>query len=332
MRGVAIALIFLSHCEHLLKINDINVLMYWGAAGVSLFIALAGFLVARKCLSSNVSVNAIALYKSRWKQFYKYHFLTMIIAMPFTCGLLISNPIKWVAKMLPNLTLIHAFIPSKVIYFSFNAVSWYLSLMLAFALFTPAAIFVWKKCTLKITIGVIFFIVVFEAGSAALLGSQEIFHWIAYIFPGTRFLDFFAGGGAYMIAKYIKEKGLYKLNWFLFVASCVSFVGLLLLSCFYGNNFFLTAIWTIPSTLIVLSLSNIIVEQSLPITKILVGFGNISFEFFLVHHLTIKYFSILFKSLDAPYTGAYILSFIIVCVVAFMLHNWPLNSRKQAES
>ena len=45
VRGFAILLIFLSHCQYLLN-DGTNRLDYWGAAGVSLFVCLSGFLAA----------------------------------------------------------------------------------------------------------------------------------------------------------------------------------------------------------------------------------------------------------------------------------------------
>lgn len=48
LRAISITLIFLSHCEDLIRVNEINCLKYLGCAGVSLFIALSGFLTAMK--------------------------------------------------------------------------------------------------------------------------------------------------------------------------------------------------------------------------------------------------------------------------------------------
>lgn len=327
LRAFAIALIFLSHCEYLARIRNANAIMYWGALGVSLFIALGGFLAARKYRDLRNSLSPIALYMSRWKKFCKCHYLTMIFAIPFTYGLLASNPIKWFVSFLSNLTLTQAIIPLKSVYFSFNAVSWYLSLILVFALLTPVAVFVWNRLSLKMFVLALVLIVFFEFLLIVLCGRLGIVHWLVYISPVTRFLDFIIGGGAYKVAERIREKRLNRLNCMLFVVSCSLLIGLLFMSCFCGNNLFLTAVWTGPSTLLVMTLYNIIVAES-SLIKILVGFGNISFEFFLVHHLVLRLFTMVAEKVHVQYWLAYVVSFIFACVVALVLHGRPFTKQK----
>lgn len=129
IRAVAITLIFLSHCENLMRINDINCLKYLGGAGVSIFIALSGFLTAKKYDDLDNS-SAIVLYKRRWKQFYKNHYFTFVLSVPLTIGVLKRSIFQWLVQLVANLSLTQSLIPISSVYFSFNAVSWYLSLML----------------------------------------------------------------------------------------------------------------------------------------------------------------------------------------------------------
>ena len=51
LRGWAIFLVFLSHCSQLYNINGVNRLVYFGCAGVSIFIILSGFLTAKNILN-----------------------------------------------------------------------------------------------------------------------------------------------------------------------------------------------------------------------------------------------------------------------------------------
>ena len=151
LRAIAITFIFLSHCENLIRINDINTLKYLGSAGVSVFIALSGFLSAMKYDNAD-KLSAFKLYKNRWRQFYKNHYITLIMAIPLSLSVLKSNWLLWIFQLTANATLVQSLIPVSSIYFSFNAVSWYLSLMCIFALLTPLAIKLWNCMSLKLIV------------------------------------------------------------------------------------------------------------------------------------------------------------------------------------
>lgn len=193
LRAVAITLIFLSHCDNLVCVNDTNCLIYLGAAGVSIFIALSGFLCARQYCGME-TVSAFEIYKKRWKQFYKGHFITLIIALPLSIGVLKGSPIKWVIELIANVTLTQSLIPTPAVYFSFNAVSWYLSLVCCFALLTPTAVKIWDHLSLKSTIALSVILNLIEFLIVIVGTGHSFIHWLAYIFPMARFLDFIIGG------------------------------------------------------------------------------------------------------------------------------------------
>lgn len=128
LRAIAIFMIFLSHCNSLWIADGVNKLDCLGAPGVSLFIILSGFLTAYSYDWSSKAVPLKNRLKKKINKFYILHVGTLIIAIPFTISLLEENSALWSEAFLANVSLIQAFIPLKQIYFSFNAVSWYLSL------------------------------------------------------------------------------------------------------------------------------------------------------------------------------------------------------------
>lgn len=194
LRAIAIFLIFLSHCSFLINVNNINRLNYLGAAGVSLFIALSGFLAAMKY--TECPIKSLLLYKIRWKQFWKLHIITLILSIPLSISIFHpSFSLDWFLKLGCNLSLLQALIPIGSFYFSFNSVSWYLSLTLMFALLTPLAIKIWHSLTCEKVIIALIILCLLEGLICVIFRRNQYLHWISYISPFTRFLDFVIGGG-----------------------------------------------------------------------------------------------------------------------------------------
>lgn len=129
LRGVAFLLIFISHCFGNLK--------WWGASGVSLFIILSGFLEGMKY--SNAKYPPLEDYvKRKIGKIYPLHLATLIISIPLSVSLFReSGALKYFAKLIVNALMLQSWIPIESVYFSFNAVSWYLSLVILFAVVSP---------------------------------------------------------------------------------------------------------------------------------------------------------------------------------------------------
>lgn len=316
LRTVAMCLIFLSHCDYLVLKNNDNVLMYLGGAGVSLFIALSGFLAATK----DYNVSGVELYKKRWKQFYKCHFLTLIIAFPLTIKTLKCNFLIWLGELIANFTLAQAIVPSRSVYFSFNAVAWYLSLMLFFTLMIPIAVRIWNRLSIRFIIVLSTLVLSEELLMVVVFEKYKFFHWLVYIFPFTRFFDFVLGGAYYKIALFIKKRELVKMNYLLFLISSLIMLVLIIGSCFYGSSYYLTAVWTIPSSILVTALYNIRIEKKMGIlVETLIYFGGVTFEFFLIHQLVIIYLTKILAYFSFPYVLIYVLAFVSSVLGAFFL-------------
>lgn len=107
-------------------------------------------------------------------------------------------------------------------------------------------------------------------------------------------------------------------------------IGLMVVSCYMGNNYYLTAVWTMPASVLVTSLYNITIEESFSknlMWKVLITLGEISFEFFLLHQLSIRYLSIVCRKLSLPYVCVYAIAFVISLIGALVMHN-ALKIRK----
>lgn len=196
LRGIAILLIVISHCSFGINAYGSNTTMYCGGLGVSIFIMLSGYLTLYQHYDNNTELKFKEFIFEKIKKFYPLHLLTLIAALPF---LLVS--IKTIGKsqailiFISNLTLVQTWIPIENFYFSLNAVSWYLSITMFFIVMTPVTIKCFRKISM-LQVGILtLLLIAFEFIWTFLVGDYPEAHWLIYVFPVTRFVDFLIGGG-----------------------------------------------------------------------------------------------------------------------------------------
>lgn len=315
LRGYAIILIFLSHCTFSLNSYGHSTTMWLGGLGVSLFIMLSGYLLV---LQNNQNTGLIPFdtLKRRIKRFYPLHLVTLIISLPFSISAFMHGGImKQFVKLLFNVTLMQSWIPLSSVYYSFNAVSWYLSLTVFFIIVGPFTLKLINKIQTKWLIGILAIGLLFEVMYCFLVKDLSIVHWLVYILPVVRYVDYFAGGVLCAIVKNHKTVMAYNITWMI-VATSIMTGAIIILSIDTNSEFFSTAIWFVPSILTIVSIS--FGEQESKIIKTVFSnkaitfMGNISFEFFLIHQLVIRYIKVLSNKL-IQYDGfiIYIFAFII---------------------
>lgn len=158
LRIIAILLIF---CSHLTFVKDgyndffMKYLNPGGPLGVQYFIVLSGFGIGLKYYDTIEKVSLKSSWKfmlGKIKKMYPLHILTFMIALPFSIKL-IKEPLKLVFEIIANLSLTQTLIPSSSVYFSFNAVSWFLSEMVFFYFLTPWIIKQMNKLPYKVNGG-----------------------------------------------------------------------------------------------------------------------------------------------------------------------------------
>lgn len=114
LRAIAFIMIFLSHCN----------IYSSGPMGVSIFLVLSGFLMYYNQNSKD------ELLLSRAKEYLQYSIkrINKIYPLHIITFLIKSNCFQMgLIKGFINILLLHAWIPISDWYFSYNAVSWYLS-------------------------------------------------------------------------------------------------------------------------------------------------------------------------------------------------------------
>lgn len=296
IRGAAILLIMISHSNLIQNRDGANAGGWLGAMGVSFFIILSGYLAARNNWEKELGLSWIkGELGKKIRKFYPLHAATLCLSLPLNKALFTyGNRWKGITEFIINACLLQSWIPRRELYFSFNSVSWYLTLAVFFIAVTPLIIFILKKLCLTYIIMILITGFLSQFLLAFSVSGRTEAHWIVYICPIVRMFDFFAGGGLYCIEK--------RINRVKCRASLINIVTLVILginvlaaviSLKGGHELFSAAAWTAPAMglllCMVLECPGNRVKKILFENRGIVFLGNISFELFLIHQLCIRY-------------------------------------------
>lgn len=229
-------------------------------------------------------------------RFYPLHIITMIASIPITNSL--YRPDGYTV-LLYNIFMVQSFIPDWQINFSFNAVSWALSNLLFFSilfpLFMPVLHFL-RITSKRNSLAMLIFLFV---TMGLLVWSQLPFdpigqytHWILYIFPYTRCIDFFFGVLLYFYLKpaISSSKGS-KIQATLPEIGTLAFLLISILISNYIPRHFLYSLLFLPVSALIIAvfskekgfISNFL---RLPFFQLL---GDIAFPFYMVHLIVLIY-------------------------------------------
>ena len=299
LRAVAFLFVFLFHA--------FTKLGWWGAFGVSLFIVLSGYLETKKHLYDDISALPFAIKKI--KKVCPLHIIMMLFAIPLSAKIALKRhgAIKLLIQIFLNAIMAQSWVPIRAIYYSLNAVSWYLTLVVFLALISPKLMrWLRNSSVRKIKIVVLTLICCdFIVGYLSMRLPEA--HWIAYVCPVTRSFDYIIGGGTYVLAhKNIKI-------WMLPTGLTLA-IGMLISSAFadFTNELFSSALWIIPSVLIIPTVT----ENSLPAWQPFIILGNISFELFLIHQLIIRYLNLVLGHIVAIES---LVNKLVIALAAFVI-------------
>lgn len=318
LRAIAFIGVFLNH--------SIGGMACLGAAGVSVFFVLSGFLLAVSYWDRDPAAGKSAIMRSArfsWikiRKLYLLHIFMMILVIIYE-GIIIGYQAKMIlplsGKIILNVLLMQAWIPKSEFYFSLNAVSWYLSTaMFCYFAFPLLFSILKKECSFKRlfkSAGVFFVLMCAAAVLAAFIGSsqdKEWFsqHWMTYVFPFSRFLDFSLGvtaGCLYMLT----EKAHYdvtdkrngnnpsgsRLIWTVFELLVILLFAAAIMGFRYTPNWLkYSALYIVPSLGIVyiLALQKGLVSRFLSLAPFQY-IGKISGHAFLIHWLAIRVTSLI---------------------------------------
>jgi peptidoglycan/LPS O-acetylase OafA/YrhL len=312
-----------------------------GAAGVSFFFVLSGFILAYNYHSKLINLDRSKIkgfYKARFAKIYPVHVLTFLVSAPLV--ILYFNPdglylVKLTIMSAINLLLVQSFFQSEGIYFNFNGVSWTLSVEAFFYLTFPFLLWVFNKIkvekrvvgsltTLLVIWGILFSL------NMNLDENNKIFVWALHIFPVARLFEFATG----TILGLIFVKRAQNIS---FVKTGI-YTGLELLALII---FFSSMVWStqfdigavlggffIPvwSLLIFIFAHQGGIFSKVLSNKFLVFLGEISFSFYMVHQLVLRYFSYLKLDKDLNF-GVCLVIALIFSAVMYQFYEEPIRKR-----
>lgn len=328
LRGLFMITIFLHHLG-----------LYEGGANmaVTFFFVLSGFSLSLGYY--NRIINHEFSYKSfvmrRFARLYPVHWLCFLIVLPLSLLGLIhgsDSMVTFMSKLVPNLCLFQSLIPVMDIYFSFNAVSWYISDIIIMAMLFPMIIKLLIKSSMMKRVALLLFLIIIYLFAANTIPT-DWHHALLYINPCFRILDFMIGVLLGLIfirwnSKILEKKQqVYpithqKMSYILI--GLISFTVMIWISIVNDTEtpYTIAVFYWLPVCLLIFSVSAIssLGGAVLLIRKSLVYLGEISLSFFMFHQIVIRYASIinsrLFHSNDLTHPFHVTVIFLIVVLVS----------------
>ena len=270
VRACSFLAIFISH--------TVDGYASFGAAGVSLFFVLSGFLLSYRYLPRQSALDNpsfrgnLRFAVQKMRRLYALHLLTMLITLFW----MLTHPVQFAegirylpGKLILNLLMLQSWFPKSAVYFSLNSVSWYLST----ALFTYF-VFPWllkiqrrfpgKRAAL-VAIGLL---IALEGGlsiAAGPFGRQDSAayfsrHWITYVCPLFRCIDFSIGAfaGSLFLAlrtRRVETRGRSILATCGEILTGLSIYGICRLYYDIPGNYRYSLVFIVPSVLLILLLA-----------------------------------------------------------------------------
>lgn len=320
LRGVFILFIFFHHC--------LNIYPGGGTMAVAFFFVLSGFsmTLGYKDKVLNPDFKFKQYFIRRCIKFYPLHWLCLLSALVLS----LSFEFLRNSSFYLNAALIQSWIPNQSVYFSYNAVSWYLSDTIFFALVFPFLYRLIVKTTAygRVLIAVIMaslYIIV-----VCLLPTVS-YHDILYISPYVRLTDFVFGIYLALFYCHIRKKySSFTLeNSSIFPLTVFIVISLLILeSLILDDNLLLIApvYWPLIAILLLF--------VSLPQThtawgghllenKHLVYLGECSFTIYLVHFQVLSYSSTFFTILQIKMGYLYVVfTFVLTILVSILVKEY----------
>lgn len=348
IRALAFLGIFIAH-------SNITMFSSGGVWGVSVFLILSGFLMFysyydTERIDNNGIIYSLKFGINKIEKLYPLHIVTLLLAI------LDRYPDNGaIFKVATNAFLVQSWFPNGKIYFSLNAVSWYLSVSLFLYIMFPFILLKMRKYkgikTAIVIIAVTFVIQMVLAFVSymvqiSITHNAGFIHWFIYIFPLSRLEDFVIGcnlGYIFMNAKKdkeISEKFYTLLELGIIIIIVIQWIAYVMLvsvpsktdpSIYTENWWGLTGMWTLSScTLVYVYALGKGKFSKILVNKFLLSIGNLSASAFLIHQMVYRYLNILenkFSGGGYKYINIFV-CFIITIITAYVWDKYCKIIRK----
>lgn len=290
-----------------------------GYIGVSFFFLLSGFILAynykQKLLHNLVTKKEFWIF--RFARIYPLHLLTLLLAIPLTIKFMFATSwLHGIMKFGLNILLMQSFVPYTDFYFSLNDLSWSLSCEFFFYLMFPflinflstkrAGLMTALVSMILIPVGIYFC-------------SETWLHPVFYINPLPRLVDFVIGILLFELFEknFLRSIYIHPISATLMeVASILVFIIFIYFKDFIPQGYRFSCYYWLPMGFIIYSFSwqNGLLSALLS-KKIFVVLGEISFGFYLIHILCIKYILIIHSKFSFIQNNYLLFTFILATTI-----------------
>lgn len=283
LKGLLALMIFIHH---------LSIYPGAGTLAVCMFFMIGGFLsaIGYRERIDNIQWNYTDYIVGKAIKFYPLHWILTIAAIPLVFRST-NHLLAQLGVLAVNASLLHSLIPIQYVYFSFNAVSWYLSDTLVLVALFPF-IYRWlQKASTKLKVIMLSFILALYALVWIYLPSDYT-HAVFYINPFFRLLDYIVGIQCGLFYLNLKDKDAVirhiESNKILYhLLGLFALAVLLVISLAPMELTLHSVVYIIPACilLIITALNRGGYLQSAHLQ----WFGSISFAFFLTHQIVLRY-------------------------------------------
>ena len=302
-----------------------------GFIGVSFFFVLSGFILAynyKEKLAAH-EISHKSFFIARVARIYPLHFLTFLLAIPFTYSVFFKTPILWILTALANASLFQSYIPIKQVFFSFNDVSWSISDEMFFYLCFPVLIFLLNKLS-KRNLFLFSLILLMIVPVLSFFISSNYTNSLFYVNPLFRISEFIMG---ILLFYFTESKSIRNpLLWQLLAIGIfvIFFLNHHEVSMIYRKSWF----YWLPVVLLIYSFSNANSQSILSrfiSTKTLVMLGDISFSFYLLQRILFRYLLLLNDRMLHVSNMLFLvlIDFILLLLFSYLSYNYfekPANT------
>ena len=281
-----------------------------GPAAVTFFFVLSGFVIAYSSSGRFLSLDLSELkgfYIRRLSKVYPLHVLTFFLSLPLVY---VTNFETSLLSALLNIFLLQSYFPIGIQVFSFNSLSWFLSDIVFFYFLTPFLLFGLHKIRARenrsLLLALLLLVFACETALAYMVNSKmepySIGWWLFYISPWVRVFDYSAGliaGLIFISVKIDSQTAVSKVLFsFLEMIALVVFASSMYYSRFVPYVSLVMSAYYVPFSVIFVFVYSF---QKGGISwlfsrNVFVYLGDLSFTFFMIHQIVIRYTTIFFMS------------------------------------
>lgn len=291
LRFIFAMLVFLLHLQ-----------LYDVAVGHAFFIILSGFIMCmvyeERLLKKTLPFKQFIV--KRIARIYPLHIITLLMAVPLSLAGIIDKTINWFGKFFINFFFLQTLFPSIKVYFSFNSVSWNAADLMLFYICFPFLIMLFAGINIKVlTKLMILLVLIICIGMYSIPENHH--HYIFYISPYLRIFDFIFGIYLYKLISRLQNTNSYTLSSVLEVVAVLFFTVLFMLANYYSEiltpYIYSVYLW-VPVGLVisVFYYEKGIISKKVLSNKVIVILGGLSYSFYMIHQLVIRYMTLLYEN------------------------------------